>query len=53
MGVGEVRFRFPGVFGGGISFPSGEIPTSARGSSMGKDPFDFVFFFRIDQVRRW
>ena len=51
--MSEVRFGFPGVFRGGISFPGGEITTSARSPSMSKDLLDFVFFFGVDQVRRW
>ena len=51
--MSEIRFGFPGVFRGGISFPGSEISTSTRSSSMSKDFLDFVFFFGVDQVWRW
>ncbi len=46
---------FPGVVRFWISYPFDEVlegssPTSA---SMINDPFDFIFFFPFDKVRRW
>ena len=50
--MAEITFRFPCVFGGRVSFPCGEVLSSARGALVGYDGFDFVLFFRSDQSRQ-
>ncbi len=45
----------PCVVAFGVSFPFDEILKPFRSSELSvcNDPFDFVFFFSIDKVRRW
>ena len=51
--VTEIRFRFPCIFGGRIPFPCGEVQSTGFGALVGKDGFDFIFFFVIDNIRGW
>jgi hypothetical protein len=51
--VSEIAFWFPGVFGRGIAFPCGQVQSSARGALVGDNVIDFIFFFIINDVRRW
>ena len=48
----EINFWFPSIFGGGISFPCGQILPSARGALVRDDVVDLVFFFGVNYVRR-
>ena len=48
----EMKFRFPSIFGRRISFPCGQVQSSARGTFVGNNMVNFVFFFSINQVRR-
>ena len=49
----QVPLRDPGVFFGGVSFPSDQDRTGRRGSAVADNLFNFVFFFAVDKVRRW
>lgn len=49
----QVGTRFPSVLRIRITFPFDKEVTSACGSFVTKDPFDFVFFVLINDVRRW
>ena len=49
----QVPLRDPGVFFGGVSFPSDQEGTGGRSSAVADDLFDFVFLFAIDKVRGW
>ncbi len=46
---------FPCVVAFGVSFPFNKILKSFRSSGLSvcDDSFDFVFFFSVDEVRRW
>ena len=48
----EINFRFPRIFRRRIAFPCGQVQSSARGALVRDDVIDFVFFFRINHVRR-
>ena len=47
--------RFPGVVCFRISYPLDQVleGSSLTGVSMIDNPFDFIFFFSFDKVRRW
>ena len=49
----EIGFRFPSIFGRGISFPCGQVQSSAVGTFVREDGLNFVFFLVINDVRRW
>ena len=49
----QVPLRNPGIFFGGVSFPSDQERTGCRGSAVADNLFDFVFFFAVDKVRGW
>ena len=49
----QVPFGDPGIFFGGVSFPSDQERTGGRSSAVADDFFDFVFFFAVDKVRGW
>ena len=51
--VTEIRFGFPCIFSGRIPFPCGEVQLTGFGGFVGKDGFDFIFFFVIDNIRGW
>ena len=48
----EIKFWFPCVLRRGVSLPCGQVQSLARGALVGDDMIDFVFFFRVNQVRR-
>ena len=50
--MAEITFGFPCIFRGRVSFPCGQVLSSARGALVRDYGFDFVFFFRSDQGRR-
>ena len=43
--MAEIIFGFPCIFGGRVSFPCGQVLSSARGALVRDYGFDFVFFF--------
>ena len=53
LGSGEFRFRKPGVFFGGVAFPSDKVLPSGRSSLVTNDLFDFVMFFVINEIWGW
>ena len=46
---------FPGVVALGVSLPFDQILELSRASELSvcDNSFDFIFFFSIDEVRRW
>ena len=53
LGVFQIPLRDPGIFFGGVSFPSDQEGMGRRGSAMAYDLFNFIFFLSVDKVRRW
>ena len=55
LGSGELSFREPRVFFGGVALPSDEVLPSGRSSFVTNDLFDFIMFFVIVEIwgRRW
>ena len=55
LGMGEFRFREPGVFFHGISFPSDQVLSTGRSSSVFQDFLDLVMFLIFQKIwgRRW
>ena len=51
-GVTEINFWFPCILGRGVSFPCGQVQSSARGALMGDNVVYFVFFFGVNHVWR-
>jgi hypothetical protein len=51
-GVSEIAFWFPGVFGRRVTLPCGQVQSSARGTLVGDNVVDLVFFFIIYDIRR-
>ena len=50
--MAEINFGFPGIFGRGVTFPRGQVLSSARGALVRDNVIDFVFFFGVNHVRR-
>ena len=48
----EIDFRFPCVLRRRISFPYGQVQTLARRALVRDNVVDFIFFFRVNCVRR-
>ena len=53
LGMFQIPLRDPRVFFGRVSLPSDQEGTGRRSSAVAYDLFNFVFFFSINQVRRW
>ena len=53
FGMGEISFRFPTVFAGGVSFPFDKVCVASATSFVQEDSFDFIFRLVIDKVRWW
>ena len=53
LGSGEFCFGEPGVFFGGVTFPSDEVVPSGRSSFVTDDLFDFVMFLVINEIWGW
>ena len=49
----KIFFGFPCVFQQRVTFPCGQVLSLGIGALVGKDSFHFVFFFVIDDIRRW
>ena len=55
LGRGELHFRKPRVFFGGVALPLDEVLLLGQSSFVTIDLFDFVMFFVIYEIRgrRW
>ena len=51
-GVTEINFRFPCIFGRGVSFPCGQVLPLARGALVRDNVINLVFFLGVNHVRR-
>ena len=49
----KIFFGFPCVFRRRVTFPCSQVPSVGIGALVGKDSLYFVFFFVINDVRRW
>ena len=52
-GSGELCFRKPRVFFGGVAFPSDKVLPSGQNSFVMNDLFNFVMFLIIDEIWGW
>ena len=53
LGSGELSFRKPRVFFGGVAFPLDKILPLGWSSFVMNDLFDFVMFLIIDEIWGW
>ena len=51
--MAEITFGFPSVFQRRVPFPCGQVQSAGSGALVREDSLDFIFFFIIDNVRRW
>ena len=52
-GMAEIDFRFPCIFGRGVSLPCGWVQSLAIGALVQEEGFHFILFFIINNIRRW
>ena len=53
LGSRELHFWKPGVFFGGVAFPSDKVLPSGRNSFVMNDFFNFVMFLVINKIWGW
>ena len=53
LGSGELCFRKPRVFFGGVAFPLHKVLPLGWSPFVTNDLFDFIMFFVIDEIWGW
>jgi len=48
----QMQFRFPRIFGVGVTFPRDQVLSSARGSLVGMNVVHLIFLFSFDELAR-